>query len=352
MLPASMQQFGPRILFFSGGTALRETARRLKRETTRSVHLVTPFDSGGSSAALREAFHMPSVGDLRNRLMALGDEDAPGNPELFALVNQRFAAQGDHREALAALVRGDDPRLAVLPPVVREAFLGALRAFDAARPADFELRGAKIGNLVIAGGYLQAGRELEPVIERFSELTHVRGVVRPIVEDDLQLAARLEDGTEIVGQHRITDRATPIGSPIARLRLVDACGHERRPRIPGAIAAHIENADLIVYPPGSFYTSVCANLLPEGVAAAIAGCTARKVYVPNTGSDPEQLGMDPTRAVAALERLAGPGCVDAVLCAPGTPAVEGCARIERPLLDARGAIDPARLVDALLELAR
>ena len=41
---------GPRILFFSGGTALRGIARELKRFTWNSIHLVTPFDSGGSSA--------------------------------------------------------------------------------------------------------------------------------------------------------------------------------------------------------------------------------------------------------------------------------------------------------------
>ena len=45
----------PRILFFSGGTALRETSRKLVRHTRNSIHLVTPFDSGGSSAVIRQA---------------------------------------------------------------------------------------------------------------------------------------------------------------------------------------------------------------------------------------------------------------------------------------------------------
>ncbi|MGE4294032.1 MAG: 2-phospho-L-lactate transferase CofD family protein, partial [Desulfovibrio sp.] len=64
---------GPRVLFFSGGTALRDTSAELVRYTHNSVHIITPFDSGGSSAILRKAFDMPAVGDIRNRLMALAD---------------------------------------------------------------------------------------------------------------------------------------------------------------------------------------------------------------------------------------------------------------------------------------
>ena len=48
-------ELGPRILFFTGGSALRDLSIVLKRYTHNSIHLVTPFDSGGSSAALREA---------------------------------------------------------------------------------------------------------------------------------------------------------------------------------------------------------------------------------------------------------------------------------------------------------
>ncbi|MET0094955.1 MAG: 2-phospho-L-lactate transferase CofD family protein, partial [Sedimenticola sp.] len=49
---------------------------------------------------------------------------------------------------------------------------------------------------------------------------------------------------------------------------------------------------LICYPPGSFYSSLLANLLPEGVGRAVAANDCPKVYIPNLGSDPEQIGMD------------------------------------------------------------
>src|SRR5690606_34394834 len=76
---------GPRLLFFSGGTALRAISETLTGYTHNSIHLITPFDSGGSSAKLRDAFDMLAVGDLRNRLMALADKTVKGSPDVYSL---------------------------------------------------------------------------------------------------------------------------------------------------------------------------------------------------------------------------------------------------------------------------
>src|SRR6056297_3176333 len=81
---------GPKILFFSGGSALRAVSQRLIEYTYNSVHIITPFDSGGSSAMLRQAFGMPAVGDIRNRLMALTDERVQGNDAVFNLFAHRL----------------------------------------------------------------------------------------------------------------------------------------------------------------------------------------------------------------------------------------------------------------------
>ena len=71
---------GSRILFFSGGTALAPVAAELSRHTRNAVHVITTFDSGGSSAELRRVFDMPAVGDIRARIMALADRSLEGNP--------------------------------------------------------------------------------------------------------------------------------------------------------------------------------------------------------------------------------------------------------------------------------
>jgi hypothetical protein len=52
----------------------------------------------------------------------------------------------------------------------------------------------------------------------------------------------------------------------------------------------VASADLIVFPMGSFFASLVVNLLPKGVGRAIAAKACPKVYIPNTGFDPEMYG--------------------------------------------------------------
>ena len=84
-------ELGPEMLFFSGGSALNDVSRVLKNYTYNSTHLITPFDSGGSSAKLRQAFNMPAIGDLRSRMIALADESVTGHPEVYQLFTYRLA---------------------------------------------------------------------------------------------------------------------------------------------------------------------------------------------------------------------------------------------------------------------
>ena len=77
------------------------------------------------------------------------------------------------------------------------------------------------------------------------------------------------------------------------------------------VCGEIRGADLICFPMGSFYSSVIANLLPGGIGAAIAQAVCPKIYVPNLGQDPEELGLCVAdrveRLVDAVRRDAGDG---------------------------------------------
>ncbi|WP_458524624.1 GAK system CofD-like protein [Onishia taeanensis] len=299
-------ELGPRILFFSGGSALDGLSRILPHYTHRSIHLVTPFDSGGSSAKLRDAFAMPAVGDLRSRLMALADDSLLGHPEVYRLFQYRLpdAAPPDVlTKRLAALAAGEDPLMRDIGDPMHKLIRQQLGHFCAAMPDDFDLRGASIGNLILAGGYLSHQHQLDPIIFLFSQLVHVRGTVRAILDEDVHLAATLENGATVVGQHRLTGKeVAPLTSPVARI------GLSRRPdawkattaTLPEKSRQLIDAAELICYPPGSFYTSLIANLLTTGVGQAIRQNPCPKVFIPNTGVDPEQLGMSLERQLETL----------------------------------------------------
>ena len=324
-------QTGPRILFLSGGSALRELSRVLPRYTHNSTHLITPFDSGGSSASLRQAFGMLSVGDLRNRLLALADDGSPEASAAVQCFGHRFNASSEPRggvNELHALIAGSDPRISSLTDAQQSFGRETLACFAERMPADFDLRGASVGNLVLTGGYLP-DRDIRGALTRFGEVLRVRGNVLPTCEDNLHLAARLADGATVVGQHRLTGKQhPPLTSPIAEIRLVANLDGGPSLRPPGSTAAtdRIREAELICLPMGSFYSSIVCNLLPSGIGRAFAETSCPKIYVPSIGHDPEVAGIDPAQATARLLAVLRNDCGEA------TPAEH---LINRVLLDPR-----------------
>ena len=369
---------GPRILFFTGGTALTETSRALAGYTRNSIHLVTPFDSGGSSATLRRHFGMPAVGDLRNRLMALADRTRHGFPEIYDLFAHRLpknALPSQLTAELEALGQGSHPLIAAVPDPMRKAVRHYLQVFRQAAGPQFDLRGASIGNLVLAAGYLENGRRMDPIVGIFSRLVQARGEARLLLDSDLQLRAGLEGGGHVIGQHLITGKETrPLTRAVCELCLVDQAKDNApvRPPIREEIRACIGGADLICYPIGSFFSSLIANLLPAGVGAAISRTSCPKVYVPNTLPDPEAIGLslaDQVRTLLRHLRADDPDAIaigdvlDGVLLDPaiGYPGAESLdrelasmgLRIIRTPLTVRetGAIDPLLLSQALISLA-
>lgn len=290
-------ELGPRVLFFSGGTALRGLSRELVRYTHNSIHVITPFDSGGSSAKLRSAFKMLAVGDLRNRLMALADKSLQGNPAIYALFSHRLPndlSQEELRGLLDAMIHGSEPLITAVPEPMRKIIRAHLEFFRREMGDGFDMRGASIGNLILAGGFFNYNRQIDPVIYMFTMLVEARGIVRPIVNKDLTLATELESGELLAGQHVLTGKERgPITQPVKRVYLC-ASQEDTRPvhvELRRKMKELIASADLICYPFGSFYSSLVANLLPGGVGDAIAKARCPKVFIPNMAGDPEQLGL-------------------------------------------------------------
>ncbi len=302
---------GPRIVFLSGGSALRDLSRVLPRYTRNSVHLITPFDSGGSSARLREAFGMLAIGDLRNRLLALADDSAGAVRRALQFRLERDASRGELLARLRSLTSGTDPLLEDVPDPARKELSRLFGAFLERMPDDFDLRDASLGNLVLAERFLETGRLADAVAE-VARLVGARGRVLPTTEANLHLRARLADGSEVVGQHRLTGKESPpLQSPIEELDLVSIDAGTGRVRPAQAAASpealrEIERADLLCFPMGSFYSSLLCNTLATGVGRSVARARCPKLYVPSTGRDPELVSTDIGRAagllVAALQR--------------------------------------------------
>jgi CofD-related protein of GAK system len=372
-------QFGPRILFFSGGTALNGVSRRLVEYTHNSIHVITPFDSGGSSGKLRGPFNVPAVGDLRSRLMALADQTVRGQAEVFDAFTQRLPAAGSPQNArrhFFEIVEGRDPIISRIERPMRDLICNHLRFVADELPGELDLRGASVGNLVLVGGYLNNSEDIDAVIYLFSKLVEARGSVYLSTTENLHVAAMLADGTTVVGQRELTGKESPpIRSPVREFFLIRDL-HDAVPVIAEAnerATRAIARADLICFPMGSFYSSVLANLLPAGVGTAVAKNPCPKVYVPNTAADPEQVGMSLSDSVGqllrALRRDSGDGVGvadllnvvviderdDAYARPLDVPAVRamGVHVLRAPLVGAERAplIDETLLLNVLLSLS-
>ena len=363
---------GPSILFFSGGSALRAVSQKLIRFTHNSIHIITPFDSGGSSAVLREAFAMPAIGDIRNRLMALADPEFQGNSALMDLFGYRFSPAQTRKQmlwTLMDLLHGNHFLVRALPELSRRVICRHLNLFYTSMPQDFDLSGASIGNLILTAAYLDSNRDMDAVISLYTQLAAVRGTVRPVVQGNYHLGACLADGQRIIGQHLLTGKQTAhILSPIKSLFLTtntsDApCQVQADPQVVDLIS----QSELICYPMGSFFTSLLANLLPQGVGTGIEQAICPKVFVPNTYHDPECLGMNLQDQVQLLRNMArespeGQGLnfilVDTRLNRyPGSMDARalrslGVEVVAAPLVTAQSApaIDPHCLIQALFAL--
>ena len=168
-------ELGPRILFFSGGNALRALSRKLVEYTHNSIHIVTPFDSGGSSAVLRRAFGMPAVGDPPH-----GPRGPVGPREPRGLRPLHLPIPGGGSPGRAAGPppgRRDRPLVAAVPEPQRSIVRRHLGSFREAMPDGFDLRRAAVGNLMLTAGYLAEGRNLNADLYIFSRLVEARGAV-------------------------------------------------------------------------------------------------------------------------------------------------------------------------------
>lgn len=193
--------------------------------------LVTVTDDGGSSGRLRDEFQILPPGDVRNCLVALAED----TQLLTRLFRYRFRGRG-------------------------------------------QLGGHSFGNLFLTALTEVTGDFLE-AIKLSSEVLAIKGRILPSTMSNVHLEAELEDGTVIQGESNITKAPRPIRT----LRLNPPNCYP----LPETLEA-IAQADLIVIGPGSLFTSLIPNLLVKGIPEAIAASSAKKIYVCNIMTQPNE----------------------------------------------------------------
>ncbi|MDP9799989.1 putative cofD-like protein [Arcanobacterium wilhelmae] len=256
---------GRRVVAFGGGHGLYATLSALRILTRNITAIVTVADDGGSSGRLRNEMEILPPGDLRMALSALCD-DSQWGLTWRSVLQHRFTTSG-------------------------------------------ELNGHSLGNLLIAAIWQEIG---DPVagLDLVGQLLTTHGRVLPMSAVPLSLTAHIErDGVveTVHGQSVIAK----LGEAISQVSLSPA----NPPARPEALRA-IDEADWVIFGPGSWYTSVIPHLLVPELRGAVAHTAAKRMLVVNLAPDLETRAMSSADLVRSFHAHAPDMALDIVLVDP------------------------------------
>ncbi|OWV86848.1 gluconeogenesis factor YvcK family protein [Rhizobium sp. R693] len=298
-----------RIVLFSGGSACRAINIALcgKAQITR---IVPAWDSGGSSKIIREELGLLAVGDLRQALMTMAHGEGRAG-DVVKICNARISGNhsvADARTEFLFYSEGRHPLLERMEPGLRGAILNYLKTFIAAAGQGFDFRNGSIGNFILTGACLAHNGDVNTAIFVFRKLCGIDGDVWPSsLNNDQHLNAILRDGRTIERQHAITKLPEKDGLiGIDHIQLHGNSGNppEANPNVNEAIA----KADLIVFGPGSFYTSILPHLQIEGLVEALSRVECPRVWIGNILQCRETVGMSLGDVVVATSKQWSGAC--------------------------------------------
>lgn len=246
------------VVVIGGGTGLSVMMRGLKQIKDINLSaIVTVADDGGSTGRIRRQFHIPAMGDVRNVMCAMAQEET-----IFtSLMNFRFDGE------------------------------------------ESDVGGHNLGNLILTALTQTTGSFME-AIRTFSKFLNVKGEIIPSSLDIITLYAMMEEGTIVRGESNIP----------AFNNHIDHVFYETKVEPTTEALQAIHEADLIVYGIGSLYTSIMPNLIVDGISEEVRMNKAKKIYFCNAMTQPgETDGFSLEDHVKAIEKHSFPGAVDVVI---------------------------------------
>ena len=135
-------------------------------------------------------------------------------------------------------------------------------------------------------------------------------MVLPVTTDCIRLAAVLENGDRVVGQSIISSESVLRDSPVEHIELIP-----RDVSLLEECRRAIRQAHVIIYSPGSLYTSLMPDLLVGDIAEELENASAVRILMANAMSEHgETDGYSVSDIVRAVEKhIDGRKIIDAVI---------------------------------------
>lgn len=256
-MTALLHAQNPKIVVIGGGTGSFTVLSGLKHYTNSITAVVNMSDDGGSSGELRDELGVLPPGDVRQCLVALSDHD-----------------------------------------VLRRIFEYRLKGVSG------KLENHPLGNILLSGIEQMTG-DFEEAADMLGQLLNITGRVVPVTTAKATLHARREDGTIVSGEQSIGHMNFGKERPEIWL--------EPQAPITDSARTAILDADIVVIAPGNLYGSLAPALVVDGVRQALRESKAKRVYVSNLVTKPDQTeGFQVHDFADEVERFIGAEVLDYV----------------------------------------
>ncbi len=313
-----------RVVLFSGGRGSGALAQQLIRNPAIDLTVaINGYDDGASTGEVRR-FLGECLGpsDFRKNASRLATALGTAPAELVALLDDRLPAGSDAATArgmVDAIGSGEDRPWAAGIASRLAAFSSELERSG----RTFNFSDCSLGNLVFAGSFLSRGRAFNAAVEDYCGLLGLRpGLIENVTDGtNAHLVALDREGRLLSSEEAVVDarRQNRIDEIFLTARRFDAADEahvgrlsagDRRAFLEGAapaairanpaVIARLEEADLIIYAPGTQHSSLFPSYLTPGLADAIGrNLTAIKLLVTNLHEDAEITGSS---AVDIIDR--------------------------------------------------
>ena len=258
------QHEGVKVVVIGGGTGFATRLKGRKKYTSHITAIVTVADNGGGSGKIREEMGITPPGDIRNCLVALANTE----PIMEKVLQYRFK--------------------------------------------EGSLKGQNLGNLFLAA-LAEITGSFERAVKVSGHVLAITGKVLPVTVENVQLCAEFENGRRVEGETEIVEYGKKTQHMIRHIAL----NPEKPLPVKEAIYA-LQEAELIIFGPGSLYTSIIPNLLVRFIPSLIEQSRAKKIYVANIMSQPgETTGFSVEDHINVLEQYMGSGVIDSVIVNSG-----------------------------------
>ena len=248
-----------KVVVFGGGTGISNLLSGLKLFPLDVTTVIAVSDNGSSTGVLKEELDIPAVGDIGKVLLSMANVDS----DFVDLLRYRFSKEGTiHNHP------------------VRNIMLAAL--------IDTK------GSLTEATKYM-------------AKILKVKGTVLPLTEEKVELVGKGAEA-EFYGEESVSMNVANI----------EKLSYDHEIHVCKEIEDAIKEADLLIFSPGSLYTSILPHLLAKEVVQAIKNAKAPIMYVSNLVSQPgETDGYSVGDHIAVINKYLDGRTVDVVVANSG-----------------------------------